>query len=143
MAALAAIEPGPARGVGPRGASTTGRWRSGWPGDVHDFAYQRQRLDLLDWGLTVAGVGHRLTAPARRPRVRRRRVLGPGDLPRAAELAARGVAAAGGAEAPAAARAMSQYACHAMFLGHTADAVERYRRCRGRCTGRPVIRSTR
>jgi hypothetical protein len=23
---------------------------------------------------------------------------------------------------------MSQYACHAMFLGHTADAVERYRR---------------
>ncbi|MFW3173123.1 hypothetical protein, partial [Geodermatophilus sp. CPCC 206100] len=35
---------------------------------------------------------------------------------------------AGGPEAPAAARSMSQYACHAMFLGATADAVERYRR---------------
>jgi hypothetical protein len=39
------------------------------------------------------------------------------------------VAAAGGPEAPSAARAMSQYACHAMFLGQTADAVDRYRRC--------------
>jgi predicted ATPase/DNA-binding SARP family transcriptional activator len=97
-------------------------------GDVHDFAYQRQRLDLLDWGLTVAGwdvdsprLPDALACAAAASWAR-------GDLPRAAELAARGVAVAGGSEAPSAARAMSQYACHAMFLGHTADAVERYRR---------------
>ncbi len=97
-------------------------------GDVHDFAYQRQRLDLLDWGVTVAGwdvdspwLPDALACAAAASWAR-------GDLPRAAELAARGVAAAGGADAPAAARAMSQYACHAMFLSHTADAVERYRR---------------
>jgi len=98
-------------------------------GCIHDFAYQRQRLDLLDWGLTVAawdvdspGMPDALACAAAASWAR-------GDLPRAAELAARGVAAAGGPEAPAAARAMSQYACHAMFLGSTADAVERYRRC--------------
>jgi predicted ATPase len=97
-------------------------------GDVHDFAYQRQRLDLLDWGLTVAAwdldsprLPDALACAAAASWAR-------GDLPRAAELAARGVAAAGGPDAPSAARAMSQYACHAMFLGHTADAVERYRR---------------
>jgi predicted ATPase/DNA-binding SARP family transcriptional activator len=97
-------------------------------GDVHDFAYQRQRLDLLDWGLTVAAwdldsprLPDALACAAAASWAR-------GDLPQAAELAARGVAAAGGPEAPSAARSMSQYACHAMFLGHTADAVERYRR---------------
>lgn len=97
-------------------------------GDVHDFAYHRQRLDLLDWGLTVAAwdldsprLPDALACAAAASWAR-------GDLPRAAELAARGVAAAGGPEAPAAARAMNQYACHAMFLGATADAVERYRR---------------
>ncbi|WP_167761640.1 BTAD domain-containing putative transcriptional regulator [Blastococcus sp. CT_GayMR19] len=97
-------------------------------GDVHDFAYQRQRLDLLDWGQTVAAwdvdsphLPDALACAAAASWAR-------GDLPRAAELAARGVAAAGGPEAPSAARAMSQYACHAMFLSATADAVERYRR---------------
>jgi predicted ATPase len=98
-------------------------------GEVHDFAYQRQRLDLLDWGRTVAGwdvdspwLPDALACAAAASWAR-------GDLPQAEELAARGVAAAGGPEAPSAARAMSQYACHAMFLGATADAVERYRRC--------------
>jgi predicted ATPase/DNA-binding SARP family transcriptional activator len=98
-------------------------------GEVHDFAYQRQRLDLLDWGRTVAAwdvdspwLPDALACAAAASWAR-------GDLAQAAELAARGVAAAGGPEAPSAARAMSQYACHAMFLGHTADAVERYRRC--------------
>ena len=98
-------------------------------GSIHDFAYQRQRLDLLDWGLTVAswdvdspGLPDALACAAAASWAR-------GDLPRAEELAARGVAAAGGPESPSAARAMSQYACHAMFLGHTTDAVERYRRC--------------
>jgi hypothetical protein len=97
-------------------------------GDVHDFAYQRQRLDLLDWGRAVAAwdvesprLPDALACAAAASWAR-------GDLPQAAELAARGVAAAGGPEAPSAARAMSQYACHAMFLGHTADSVERYRR---------------
>jgi predicted ATPase/DNA-binding SARP family transcriptional activator len=97
-------------------------------GDVHDFAYQRQRLDLLDWGRKVAawdveapGLPDALACAAAASWAR-------GDLPRAAELAARGVAAAGGPEEPSAARAMSQYACHAMFLGRTADSVERYRR---------------
>jgi predicted ATPase/DNA-binding SARP family transcriptional activator len=97
-------------------------------GAVHDFAYQRQRLDLLDWGRTVAAwdvdsprLPDALACAAAASWAR-------GDLPQAAELAARGVAAAGGPEAPSAARAMSQYACHAMFLGQTAVAVERYQR---------------
>ncbi|MFW3170918.1 BTAD domain-containing putative transcriptional regulator, partial [Geodermatophilus sp. CPCC 206100] len=68
-------------------------------GDVHDFAYQRQRLDLLDWGLTVAAwdldtprLPDALACAAAASWAR-------GDLPGAAALAARGVAAAGGPEA--------------------------------------------
>ena len=108
--------------------------------DVHDHAYHRQRIDLLEWGLEVAGweIDH--------PRLPDALACGAaaawarGDLSRAAELAARGVAAAGGREAPAAARALNQYACHAMFTGRSQEAVELFRRVASlhRAAGEPV-----
>jgi hypothetical protein len=108
--------------------------------DVHDYAYHRQRIDLLEWGLEVAGWG------VDHPRLPDALACGAaaawarGDLPGAAALAARGVAAAGGRDAPAAARALNQYAINAMFTGRSQEAVELFRRVASllRAAGEPV-----
>jgi predicted ATPase/DNA-binding SARP family transcriptional activator len=96
-------------------------------GDVHDYAYFRQRPDLLGWGLTVAGwdVDH-----PRLPDALATAAAGAwaaGRLAEAEEFTRRGVAGAGGAEAPGAARAMDQWAALAMFAARTEEGVARYR----------------
>ncbi|GAB3324648.1 BTAD domain-containing putative transcriptional regulator [Geodermatophilus aquaeductus] len=96
-------------------------------GDVHDYAYFRQRPDLLAWGLTVAGwdVVH-----PRLPDALATAAAGAwaaGRLREAEELTERGIAAAGGPDAPAAARALDQHATLAMFAGRTEEAAARYR----------------
>jgi predicted ATPase/DNA-binding SARP family transcriptional activator len=96
--------------------------------DVMDYAYVRQRLDLLEWGLVVAGweIEHprlpdALAAAAAAS-------WAAGRITEAGELARRGVALAGGDDAPGAARAMNQRACEAMFRSRDAEAVELFRR---------------
>ncbi|MCV2487758.1 winged helix-turn-helix domain-containing protein [Geodermatophilus sp. YIM 151500] len=95
--------------------------------DVMPYAYLRQRLDLLDWGLAVAGweVEHPRLPDALAAAAAASWAVG--DVTRAGELARRGVAAAGGFDAPAAARAVNQVACEAMFR-HRAEAVDLFRR---------------
>ena len=106
-----------------------GRWRLRLTGDVYDYAYFRQRLDLL-----ALGPDRRRSGSVTRPRPRRRagdrprRRWSAGRLDEAAATAARGVALAGGPDAPAAALALEVCADLAMFAGRTDEAVDRYRR---------------
>lgn len=112
--------------------------------DVIEHAYYGQRLDLLEWGRTVAswslpadrdcpGLPDALAAGAAA-------CWAAGRLPEAQELATRGVAAAGGDDAPAAAHAVNQQACLAMFAGRTRDAVALFDRAAAlhQAAGRPV-----
>jgi predicted ATPase len=95
--------------------------------DVMDYAYMRQRLDLLEWGLTVAGwdVEHPRLPDAYAAAAAASWAVG--RITEAGELARRGVELAGGFDAPAAARAVNQCACEAMFRTRSADAVELFR----------------
>jgi len=96
--------------------------------DVYDFAYFRQRLDLLGWGLTAA------TWPIEDPRqapalgTAAAALWSAGRLADAADTAERGIALAGGRDSPEAALALNVSGDIAMFRGRTDDAVERYRR---------------
>jgi predicted ATPase/DNA-binding SARP family transcriptional activator len=95
-------------------------------GDVYDFAYIRQRLDLLNWGVRAASwdIAHprlpcALTAAAAA-------AWAGGRLDEAEDHAARAVAAAG--EHPtSAARAVSQQGNLAMFKERTAAALAYFR----------------
>ncbi|HVE98481.1 MAG TPA: BTAD domain-containing putative transcriptional regulator [Mycobacteriales bacterium] len=95
-------------------------------GDVYDFAYIRQRLDLLDWGVRVASWD---IAHPRLPRALAAAAAAAwagGRLDEAEEHAARAVAAAG--EHPtSAARAVAQQGNLAMFKGRTAEALAYFR----------------
>jgi tetratricopeptide (TPR) repeat protein len=64
-----------------------------------------------------------------------------GRMDDAEEFARRGVAAAGGQDAPAAARVLDQRAALAMFAGRTEEAVARYRRAADlyRRAGEPLL----
>lgn len=94
--------------------------------DVYDFAYHRQRLDLLEWGRVVAGwdVAH--------PRLPDALATGAaaawsaGRLDEAAELSARGVQLAEGG--PTGARAVLQQANLAMFGGRVDEAAAGFAR---------------
>jgi hypothetical protein len=92
-------------------------------GDAYDYAYHRQRRDLLDWGLAVAD------RPVDHPRLpdalaaAAAAAWSAGRLDAAAELAERGVRAAGGS--PSCARAVIQQSNMAMF--GTDEAVEGFR----------------
>ncbi|MDT0353826.1 BTAD domain-containing putative transcriptional regulator [Pseudonocardia charpentierae] len=96
--------------------------------DVYDFAYFRQRLDLLGWGLTAAA--WQIEEPRHAPALATAAAAlwSAGRLAEAAETAERSIALAGGRDAPGAALALNVSGDIAMFLGRTADAVERYRR---------------
>ena len=96
--------------------------------DVYDFAYFRQRLDLLGWGLTAAAwpIEEPRHAPALGTAAAA--LWSAGRLAEAAETAERSIALAGGRNAPEAALALNVSGDIAMFLGRTDDAVERYRR---------------
>jgi predicted ATPase/DNA-binding SARP family transcriptional activator len=113
--------------------------------DVHDYAYDRQRLDLLGWGLEVAGwdlAGPDASHPALADALACAAVAAwsAGRLQEAEELADRGLAAAGGPESAAAARVLNQCACLAMFTGRTGEAIALFDRAAGlyRASGEPV-----
>jgi predicted ATPase/DNA-binding SARP family transcriptional activator len=95
--------------------------------DVMDYAYTRQRLDLLEWGLTVSGwdIEHSRLPDAYAAAAAASWAVG--RISEAGELARRGVALAGGFDAPAAARAVDQCACEAMFRTRSSEAVELFR----------------
>jgi predicted ATPase/DNA-binding winged helix-turn-helix (wHTH) protein len=97
-------------------------------GDVYEYAYHRQRRDLLDWGLQVAAwdidhprLPHALTAAAAAAWAR-------GQLGDALVLATRGIAAAGGDDAPGAARPVVQRANLANFDGRNDEAAADFER---------------
>ena len=96
--------------------------------DVYDFAYFRQRLDLLGWGLTAAAwpIEEPRHAPALGTAAAA--LWSAGRLAEAADTAERSIALAGGRNAPEAALALNVSGDIAMFLGRTDDAIERYRR---------------
>lgn len=99
-------------------------------GDVHDFAYFRQRLDLLDWGSAVAGDGEGDAGGPDRSRALATAAVASwlgGRMEEAAILADRAVRAAGGPGAPAANQARKVCADLAMFANRTDDALHRYR----------------
>ena len=95
---------------------------------IYDFAYARQRRDLLEWGLVVAewDVDHpelpRALATAATA------AWADGDLHEAERLARRGLAAGHGADDPATARSMVQSANLAMFAGRQDEAIGRFER---------------
>jgi predicted ATPase/DNA-binding SARP family transcriptional activator len=95
--------------------------------DVVDYAYVRQRLDLLEWGLTVAGwdVEHSRLPDALAAAAAASWAVG--HITEAGRLARRGVDLAGGPEAPGAARAMNQCACEAMFRTRSVEAMDLFR----------------
>jgi tetratricopeptide (TPR) repeat protein len=94
--------------------------------DAYDFAYVRQRLDLLAWGEHVAsweiahpGLPRALAAAAAAAWAR-------GRLDQATEYGEQAVAAAE-TDPPAAARAVTQLGNLAMFLERSEAALERFR----------------
>jgi predicted ATPase/DNA-binding SARP family transcriptional activator len=95
-------------------------------GDVYDFAYGRQRLDLLSWGLYVAGwdITHR-SLPRAMAAASAAAWAG-GRLAEAESHAERGVAAAR-SDPPSAARAVTQQGNIAMFRGQTRAALAHFR----------------
>ncbi|RFU19897.1 BTAD domain-containing putative transcriptional regulator [Geodermatophilus marinus] len=95
--------------------------------DVMDYAYVRQRLDLLEWGATVAGwdVEHPRLPDALAAAAAAAWAVG--RIDEAGELARRGVAAAGGPDTPAAGRAVNQCACVAMFRTRGEEAAGLFR----------------
>jgi predicted ATPase/DNA-binding SARP family transcriptional activator len=96
-------------------------------GQIYEFAYFRQRLDLLRWGLTVVdweiGDPHLAAALGTAAAA----TWSAGRLSEAAGIAERGITLAGGPESLAAALPMEVSADLAMFRDDTDDAVARYR----------------
>ncbi|MDN5914342.1 MAG: winged helix-turn-helix domain-containing protein [Pseudonocardia sp.] len=97
-------------------------------GDVYDFAYFRQRLDLMRWGLTVASWPCDDPALAAAFGTAAAATWSAGRISDAAVITERGIELAGGPDATAAALPMEISANIAMFRGRTDDAVARYRR---------------
>jgi predicted ATPase/DNA-binding SARP family transcriptional activator len=94
-------------------------------GDIYYFAFYRQRLALLAWGLSVHGwpdepelAGALGTAACA--------LWAAGRVEEAVAAAERGIAIAGGRDAPAASIATQESATIAMILGQTDLAVTRY-----------------
>ncbi|SDZ02149.1 Predicted ATPase [Geodermatophilus africanus] len=97
-------------------------------GEIYDFAYFRQRLDLLRWGLPAAGWAVEEPELAAALGTAAAATWSAGRMTEAAAIAERGIAVAGGPDALAAALPMEVSADIAMFLGRTDEAVARYRR---------------
>jgi predicted ATPase/DNA-binding SARP family transcriptional activator len=96
---------------------------------VYDFAYQRQRLDLLDWGRRVAewdldhpDLGTALATGAAG-------AWAAGDLKAAERLARRGMTAPDGSARPRSSSAISQAGNLAMFFGDFDQAIRLYEEC--------------
>lgn len=97
-------------------------------GDVYDYAYFHQRLDLLRWGLTVATWPCDDPARAAAFGTAAAATWSAARISDAAVITARAIELGGGPDAPAAALPMEISANIAMFRGRTDDAVARYRR---------------
>lgn len=113
-------------------------------GGVFEYAYYRQRLDLLEWGRHVAGwdAPEVIDVPALPDAVAAGAASSwaAGLLDQARALADRGVAVAGGPDSPAAAHATNQQGCVAMFAGRVRDAAALFERAAAlhRAAGEPV-----
>jgi predicted ATPase/DNA-binding SARP family transcriptional activator len=114
-------------------------------GDVHDYAYIRQHLDLLSWGTVVAGWGDGDDGASAAARSRALATAGVaawsrGRLDVAEAHATRAVAVAGGPRAPGTSLAHKVRADLAMFAGRTDEAARRYRGLAAawRAAGQPV-----
>jgi predicted ATPase/DNA-binding SARP family transcriptional activator len=96
---------------------------------VYDFAYHRQRLDLLDWGRQVAewDIEHPDLSAALATGAAS--AWAAGDLELAERLARRGVADDDGTPRPRSARAVSQLANLAMFEAAHDKAIRLYEQC--------------
>jgi predicted ATPase/DNA-binding SARP family transcriptional activator len=107
---------------------------------MYDFAYLRQRLDLLDWGRQVAewDVSHPDLSQALA--VGAAGAWAAGDLAAAEGLALRGLSLDDGTGRPSRARSMSQAGNLAMFAGDFDEAVRRYEECvsLNLAEGRPI-----
>ncbi len=94
---------------------------------IYDFAYQRQRLDLLDWGRQVAEWDE-----VQHPELSQALATGAaaawaaGDLEAAQRIALRGIASGDGATRPRRARSVGQAANLAMFAGNFEEAIRRF-----------------
>jgi predicted ATPase/DNA-binding SARP family transcriptional activator len=97
---------------------------------IYDFAYHRQRLDLLDWGRHVAqweDIDH--------PELSQALATGAagawaaGDLEAAEAIAVRGIASDDGTTRPRRARSVSQAGNLAMFAGRFDEAIRRFEEC--------------
>ena len=96
--------------------------------DIFDYAYLRQRGDLMAWGLTVAAWDIEHPGLPRALALAATAAWAAGRLVEAAELAERGVKAAGGLEARDAALAILQLGNLAMFAGRSEEAIAYFRR---------------
>ena len=93
---------------------------------IYDFAYQRQRLDLLDWGRQVAEwhIDHPQLSQAMGTGAAG--AWAAGDLETAENMALRGIASDGGSTRQSRARSMSQAGNLAMFAGSFEEATRRF-----------------
>jgi predicted ATPase/DNA-binding SARP family transcriptional activator len=110
-------------------------------GDVYEFAYFRQRLDLLRWGLPIADWPIDDPELAAALGTAAAALWSAGRMTEASATAERGITLAGGPDAPAAALPMNVSGDIAMFIGDTDDAIARYRRHAElrRARGQPVL----
>ena len=93
---------------------------------IYDFGYQRQRLDLMDWGLQVADweLDHPLLSQALATGATA--AWAAGELKHAQEIALRGIRRAEASDRPASGRTVGQAGNLAMFLGDFDEAVARF-----------------
>jgi predicted ATPase/DNA-binding SARP family transcriptional activator len=107
---------------------------------IYDFAYQRQRLDLLDWGLQVAAwdIEHPMLSQALATAVTA--AWAAGELERARQIALRGIRCAGAGDRRASGRTVGQAGNLAMFAGDFDTAIARFEEAerRNRAEGRDV-----
>lgn len=96
-------------------------------GEIYEFAYFRQRLDLLRWGLTVVDWEFEAPDLAAALGTAAAATWSAGRLSEAAAIAERGISLAGGPESLPAALPMEVSADLAMFRDDTDGAVARYR----------------
>ena len=96
---------------------------------IYDYAYQRQRLDLLDWGRQVAewDLDHPDLSQALATAAAG--AWAAGDLETAATLALRGISSDRSTVRPRRARSMSQAGNLAMFAGDFDEAIRRFEEC--------------
>ncbi len=93
---------------------------------VYDFAYQRQRLDLLDFGRQVASWDIEHPELSQALATGAAGAWAAGDLEAAEEIALRGVSADDGSGRPRRARSVSQAGNLVMFAGNFAEARRRF-----------------